>query len=337
MIRYGTSISVVEPTDVAAARRTATQCAEALRLDENTVARVALVATELATNLVKHGGGGALVFGLDEESVPALHIIAADKGGGISNVATAMRDGFSTAGSPGTGLGAISRSAVGTEVYSVDGKGTVVSCRVEPPQRQVERRPAAAFEVAGICLPKSGENVPGDSWAATRREGSIIVLVADGLGHGELAATASAAATRVLKEDGDPPAVAEIIHSAHAALRGTRGAAVAVAKIDAAAQTVEFAGVGNIAGTIAGGGTARRTVSHNGIVGHEMRKVQTFTYPWTADSILVLHSDGISTSWILESYAGLETRSAAIIAGVIHRDHCRGNDDATIVVVKARG
>ena len=72
-----------------------------------------------------------------------------------------------------------------------------------------------------------------------------------------------------------------------------------------------------------------------GIAGHEMRKVNVFSYPWTPASVLVLHSDGVSGSWNANSYPGLVPHDPSLIAAVLYRDHCRGTDDATVVVAKA--
>jgi hypothetical protein len=126
----------------------------------------------------------------------------------------------------------------------------------------------------------------------------------------------------------------QIVERMHAAMRSTRGAAVAVAEIDAKAGTLRYAGVGNIAGTILAGAEARSLVSHAGTVGHQVRKVQEFTYPWTDRSLLVMHSDGVTQRWELDRYAGLVTRDPALIAGVLYRDHARGRDDATVLVTR---
>jgi hypothetical protein len=128
--------------------------------------------------------------------------------------------------------------------------------------------------------------------------------------------------------------IVDMMADAHGALRTTRGAALAIARIHPSRGIVEFAGIGNIVGVVHGD-AVRRTVSHGGIVGHEMRKVQTFTYPWSATSVLVMHSDGVSTAWHLETYAGLIERCPETIAAVLYRDYCRGTDDATVVVAKA--
>ena len=338
MIRINRIERVGDPSQVAVARRAAQQSAEALRMSEGAAGHAALLATELATNLIKHGGGGSLLFGTDESTVRSLTIVAIDKGTGIANVLAAMKDGFSTAGSPGTGLGSVERSATTLDIYTLPDKGTVVHCVIsEDVPRSPVHASARRMAIAGIALPKPGDTACGDAWAmASGSNGteSITIGVADGLGHGPAAATASAAAARVLAASGDAP-LERILEDAHGALRPTRGAAVGIARIHPHLRRVDFIGVGNIAGTIADEDGMRKTVSLPGIVGHEMRKLQTFSYPWSPTSVLVLHSDGLSANWSMKPYPGLLQHDAALMAAVLYRDHCRGTDDATVVVVKA--
>lgn len=338
MIRINRIERVGDPSQVAVARRAAMQCAETLRMSERTAGHAALIATELATNLLKHGGGGSLLFGADESSEAALTIVAIDKGTGIANVVAAMKDGYSTAGSPGTGLGAVERSATTFDIYTLPDKGTVVYCMIS--DKAPRTPPLAApcrFAVAGIALPKPGETACGDAWAmASESNGteSVTIGVADGLGHGPAAAIASAAATRVLAVSGDIP-LERILEDAHGALRPTRGAAIGIARVHPRLRRVDFIGVGNIAGTIVDEDEMRKTVSLPGIVGHEMRKLQTFSYPWSPTSVLILHSDGLSANWSTKPYPGFQQHDPALMAAVLYRDHCRGTDDATVVVMKA--
>ncbi|HEX2831827.1 MAG TPA: ATP-binding SpoIIE family protein phosphatase [Thermoanaerobaculia bacterium] len=333
MIHIGQVLAVNDSSQVSAARRTATQCAEALGLNANAVGMAALVATELATNILKHGDGGSMLFGSVLNGRKSLVLVACDRGPGIANIARAMEDGYSTAGSPGTGLGAIARNATSLDVYSQAGKGTVVLCRVEDGLAPLKFVPDA-FAMAGICIAKTGEEHSGDAWVGVQSRDFATIAIADGLGHGVFAATASSAAVRVIAEKAESP-IEHIFQDAHGALRATRGAAIGIARISRGQNRVDFAGVGNIAGTIALHETSRRTVSLGGIVGHEMRRVQTFSYPWESEAVLILASDGISTSWNASQYPGLLQRDPALIASVLFRDHCRGNDDATVVVVKA--
>ena len=78
-----------------------------------------------------------------------------------------------------------------------------------------------------MSIPLAGEEVCGDSWAIDDADGRAVVLVADGLGHGPQAAEAAREAVRVFRETA-PLGPAEVIRMAHAALRSTRGAALAV-------------------------------------------------------------------------------------------------------------
>jgi anti-sigma regulatory factor (Ser/Thr protein kinase) len=335
MTRIGRSVRVADGSEVAAARRTAIQCAEELRLSGTTTGKAALLATEMATNLIKHGDGGTLVFGSEEQGGQALTIIAIDKGRGIANVNAALRDGFSTAGSQGTGLGAIQRSASFFDVYSVSGHGTAVLCRLADEVNRIAPVPVAnRVTVGGICIPKPPETESGDAWESILARDVVTISVVDGLGHGPAAALASSSALRVFREQDAQP-LDRMFADAHAALRPTRGAAVGIARLHTSAGRLDFIGVGNIAGTIVADEGVRRVVSSNGIVGHEMRKVQVFSYPWTASSVLILQSDGVSANWNPAAYPGLMQHDPALIAAVLYRDHCRGTDDATVVVAKA--
>ena len=119
-------ILVRDPTQVGTARRAATNLATDLAFDEHDTARVALVATEMATNLAKHGRDGELLLRVvGGPPAGALELIALDRGPGIPHVGRALKDGASTAGSLGTGLGAIGRVATASDVYSTPA-GTVV-------------------------------------------------------------------------------------------------------------------------------------------------------------------------------------------------------------------
>jgi hypothetical protein len=124
-----------------------------------------------------------------------------------------------------------------------------------------------------------------------------------------------------------------MVEFAHGALRSTRGAALAVADLDLARE-VRYAGIGNIAGLVSTSHDTRHMVSHPGIVGHEVRKIQEFVYPWSQDSLLVMHSDGLATHWNLDQYPGLASRRPSLIAGVLYRDFTRGRDDVAVVVAR---
>ncbi len=328
------AVQVNEASQVAEARREACRHAALLGFDEADTGRVAIVATELATNLVRHGGGGeVLIAAYDDALGVRLDVTALDKGPGIADVAACLRDGHSTAGSAGIGLGAIDRLSAAFHIHTRIGGGTVAMARLHP-----RRRPPAPADVvvAGVCLPKAGETDCGDCWAFRRDGATCSVLLADGLGHGPLAAAASTAAAETFaRQSASDPAQA--IHAMHAALRVTRGAAVSLVRLDFAAATATFCGIGNVGGVVLRGGMVQRMVSLNGTAGAAARHVQSFDYQMGHGAVVVLFSDGLTSSWSTDPYPGLLGSDPAVIAAVLYRDFARGRDDVTVVVVKEAG
>jgi anti-sigma regulatory factor (Ser/Thr protein kinase) len=127
------TFEITEPSHTAEVRRFATQLAQAAGFNESEAGGVALVTTELATNLLKHASSGEIVVRpVVHGRVPGVELLALDRGLGISNLAQCLRDGYSTAGSPGTGLGAIARLATEFDIQSQPGKGTAVMARLRP-------------------------------------------------------------------------------------------------------------------------------------------------------------------------------------------------------------
>jgi anti-sigma regulatory factor (Ser/Thr protein kinase) len=322
---------VGELSEIAAARRAAAEMARKLSFTELRAGRLAIVVTEAATNIVKHAHEGEILMRpVDIAGHCGVEVLAIDSGPGMGNVDLLMADGTSTAGTYGVGLGAIRRQADSFDIYSAPGKGTVVMMTVWASDGPV---PQTGWEVGGVCLPIAGEEECGDNWGVSFRQSGISVVVADGLGHGPEAAVASTAAVGVsLDFDKGPPGAR--LEDAHAALRSTRGAALAVADIDAYEGKLVFAGVGNIAASIVGTGARRHLLSHNGIVGSNLRKVQEFQQPWDSSSLLILASDGINTRWDLDPYPGLVFSHASVIAAILYRDFSRGRDDSSVVVVR---
>ncbi|MBZ2209227.1 ATP-binding protein [Massilia sp. R798] len=322
---------VGELSEIAAARRAAAEMARRLGFSETRAGRLAIVVTEAATNIVKHAREGEILMRpVDVNGQCGVEVLAIDTGPGMANLDLLMADGTSTAGTYGVGLGAIQRQSDSFDIYSAPGKGTVVMMMVWALDGAA---PQTGWEVGGVCLPIAGEDECGDNWGVSYHQSGICVVVADGLGHGPEAAVASTAAVGAsLDFDRGPPGARTT--DAHAALRSTRGAALAVVDIDSYVGKLVFCGVGNIAGSIAGGSTRRHLLSHNGIVGSNLRKVQEFEQPWDSASVLILASDGINTRWELSAYPGLVFRHASVIAAILYRDFSRGRDDSTVVVVR---
>ena len=326
-------LRIKDSSQVGEARRLACSLWSKLSNDELRLAQVALIATELATNLIKHtnGAGGCLILcPVYETAALGMDILAIDQGPGIANMAEALRGGYSTTGSSGVGLGAVGRLSSVFDIFSGAGKGTGVLSRVLVPWPS-EIPPA--LNVGTVCLPIDGEAECGDAWAVKQATSSTLLLLADGLGHGPNAAEAANLAVTIFKNAALASPL-ELLRQIHSGLGKTRGAAVAVADICFATQVISYAALGNIVGRIFCGAKSQTMVGCNGTAGFEARNIVEFCYPWPEGGRVVLHSDGLKTHWHLDDYPGLAQRHPALIAGVLFRDHRRPHDDCLVVVAK---
>ncbi|QJD67095.1 SpoIIE family protein phosphatase [Xanthomonas campestris pv. badrii] len=322
-------IRVEESTQVGQVRRDAVALALACGFDQDACGRVALVATELCTNLLNHAGGGQMqlcsVAGRDG---PGVELCSLDHGPGFV-LADCLPDGYSTGSTPGNGLGTVQRHATLLDAYS-DATGAVVLARVYAAQET-----AADLPYGAIRLPLHSETVCGDAWQLCIDAQRTTVTVIDGLGHGPGAADAADAGARAAAVASGEPG--ERLARLHAAMSGTRGGAAAVMQFDGETGRVRFAGVGNIAATLCDGDGVRGMPSHPGIVGVQFRKAQPFDFPQAAGKLLVMHSDGLQSRWNLRDHPGVLSRHPRIIAAVLARGYARGRDDACVFVMRLGG
>jgi anti-sigma regulatory factor (Ser/Thr protein kinase) len=316
-------LRVDDPSGVAPARRAAEQLADDLGLDERRRGEVSIVVTELATNLIRHGRGGEIILRIGRGSEPTIDAIATDRGPGIANLARAREDGYSTSGGPGNGLGAIERLSSTMDLQASREQGAVIVTRFG------DRAEIPAID--GLALPMAGETSCGDAWGQVTQDGQTTILLADGLGHGDDAALAANTAVRELRPGLEP---ATMLERLHAALKPTRGAAAAIARLNRRTGALAFAGIGNISAVIVEGAETRSLVSMPGILGHGQQKFRTFDYQLPPGSLLVMHSDGCRSGWDLSSYPGAQRRDPLVIAALLIRDFERGRDDVSVVVAR---
>jgi anti-sigma regulatory factor (Ser/Thr protein kinase) len=331
--------AVQDPSQASAARRAALELAQSIGFSEARAGQAALVASELATNLAKHATGGELVVSAVRKNGghgahDGLEIVAMDRGPGMPDVARARQDGYSTAGTLGHGLGTIERQSDFFQIYSWP-SGTVAMARLwsQPPAPSA-RQPL--YEIGAILVSHPGEQICGDQWGWTMRDGRFAIMVADGLGHGISAHDAAAEALAVFHGVHEE-APARVIGDVHAALRATRGAAVAMIAVDTEREVARFCGLGNVGTVMIGAdGSRHGMISQNGTAGHVASRINEFSYPFRSESMLVMFSDGLVSHWDLAAYPGLITRHPSVIAGVLYRDFSRRRDDVTVVVAKRR-
>jgi hypothetical protein len=299
---------------------------------------VGIVVTEAATNLARHATGGYMLL---RETAPLGHpgveMLAIDRGPGMHDLSRVFADGFSTGGTPGHGMGAMRRQADLLDVYSAPGQGTIVLARVFAEAPAGAPRRAEMLDVGAVCVPLEGETACGDGWCVTQEDDRAMVLLVDGLGHGPNAAQAADVAIATFLT-ASARAPSEVVAVMHEALRATRGAAVAVAEVTrtAAGARVRFCAVGNTVSALVGQGKSKSLASMNGTAGLQVGKLQEFSHDWDEGAALVMHTDGITSRWRMETYPGLLSHDPAIVASVLHRDFTRPRVDSTALALTLR-
>jgi anti-sigma regulatory factor (Ser/Thr protein kinase) len=325
---------VTDSTHAGEARRNAAVFGEEAELGEIERGALAIIVTEITTNVLKHvGSGTVMIDAIRQNGHRGVRVLGLDHGRGIRDISAALRDGFSSSGTPGTGLGAIKRLSTEFDIYSVPEHGTAVLSEIWRKERTL-RETTLPFQVGVVCTPIKGEDVCGDGWSVRKAGDVALFMTVDGLGHGVLAAEAARGAEKVFAES-QTTSLTTIVQDTHGALKSTRGAALALVSIQPQRELLSFAGVGNIGACIVTPTTSRGLVSHHGIVGHQLSKIQEFTFPWSSQSVLVMHSDGLKTNWNLKHYPGIWHKHPALIAGVLYRDFTRERDDVTVLVAKS--
>lgn len=323
-------VPVVDSSQVGAARRAAMALANATGLGTIRATELGIVVTELGNNLLNHGGGGDLLMQRrGGAGADVIDVVAYDRGPGMADVVRCLADGYSTAGTPGNGLGAVRRLSDEFDVYSRPGAGTIVLARFVLAPSVVP----AAVRWGALLQPMSGEIECGDVWAVSATTAVMSFMIADGLGHGPDAAAAARAVADAFLQDASATPQHFLDHANRAAV-GTRGAAAAAAQLTLATGRLMFGGIGNIGASLLTGSGSRGMMSYGGIVGVRARSVKMFEHAWPADGLLVMHSDGIRSRWSLDDYPAIANRDPMIVAAALLRDCSRGRDDVSVLVAR---
>ena len=323
-------LRVEDASAIGACRSAGVALATRLRFPAPRVDEIALAVTEAASNLHKHAREGSLLVRIGRDAdPPGIELVTIDAGPGLRDAGAALRDGHSTAGTLGIGLGTIRRLADFYELYSVPSHGTVLVGRFWPARRQVTIR------YAGLTRPMSGEAECGDNFGAattgTTAAGTVTGVLCDGLGHGPLAAAAAAAAIAAVLED-TTPGPAALVERAHSRMGHTRGGAIGIVQVTG--TTVLFAGLGNVTATILADGSRKGMLSVPGIAGHQARAIRQFDYVAGPGAAVILHSDGLSSRWEVGALPGLAGRDPLVIAAALLAEAGTRRDDASILVLK---
>ncbi|ESR23527.1 SpoIIE family protein phosphatase [Lutibaculum baratangense] len=329
------SLPVVEASQVGGARRRALHEAESLGMPSDLQDRLAIIVTEIATNLLRHAREGEVVL-VPERRGPHLGmtVIGMDLGPGITAVETAFEDGYTTAGEGGRGigggLGAIRRLSDEFDFHTDQG-GTTVLAKVAS-----GAAPSSpdAVTAEGLIVPKPGFDAGGDAFAVRHETDATLVLLLDVLGHGATAAeeaTRGAAAFEECSGDSLDEAHREVCR----ALEGGRGAASLIVRIPSEGGVLTGIGLGNVRGEIVSPDGSRRGIPcAPGIVGATQKHPRQTEHEWPQGATLVMSTDGLRNADRTGESPALFSRRPLAIAATLYKRRRRGTDDCGIVVAR---
>jgi anti-sigma regulatory factor (Ser/Thr protein kinase)/serine/threonine protein phosphatase PrpC len=341
---------IKDEAQVGAARRGVHRFASRMGFSEEQLSELDIVVQEIGTNAARYATAGGCLHWTNTLGVePGLELFYFDKGPGIHDLERALRDGFSSGGSLGTGFGAMRRLLDEFDAYStIKGTtrrltnarrvtyGTAIMGRKWVAAGDVGERDSArrlSQHVGVWSRPRPGEEVNGDAYFIGTHDGTTLLAVVDGLGHGSGAREAAQAAIEVL-EQWRGETLDELVMNVHGALRSTRGAVMGAVVLDPERGSFNYTGIGNIEVRVLGSNDPARPIPSNGTLGARLSNVRVWPHRWTEGMTLVLASDGISATWDINSYPGLLGKSPQLLAGALFRDFSRNSDDATVLVYR---
>jgi len=326
-------IDISTPADSTRAQHTVERIAAELGFENDITSKLGLVATELATNLQKHAGGGTLsVNKLETESQTGIRLESEDSGPGIQDIETAFTTGTSTAESLGLGLSIVNRTMDEVEVTTPEGAqaGTrLVADRWLTPDYETTKPNPVSIGAASRAL--SSDQANGDAFITKTWNDKTLVGVIDGLGHGSLAHEAATTARTYIEAHMDRP-LESIFRGTDRACKGTRGVVMALAKFDWLENTLTFANIGNVNVNVSGPEWTGLIV-RRGVVGGNNPGPSIVTREWEPGYTMVMHSDGISTRWDMDDIRDRGNEPAGAIANRLLKQYSKSDDDATALVV----
>lgn len=128
LVREDALLPVRTDEHVVGVRKVVREHALDLKLSLVEQTKLVTAASELARNTIKYGGGGVVVVQLLSDGIRrGLRLVFADDGPGIADIAQALRDGFTSGGGLGLGLGGAKRLVDEFDIDSRSGEGTAVA------------------------------------------------------------------------------------------------------------------------------------------------------------------------------------------------------------------
>ncbi|GAB3050976.1 SpoIIE family protein phosphatase [Spirosoma pulveris] len=303
------------------------------------LAEIDIIVAEMATNLIKHGGGGELLV-RPVQALPqaGLELISIDNGPGMTDTTRMFQDGISTTNTLGQGLGSIRRLADQVQLYSMKGWGTILLVRIflhSLPDKAPIR--LSGFEFRPLLVAKPGETLSGDGFYVKTTPTHLKLFLGDGLGHGPEAHFAVQTAVNAFRLCPDHRPV-DILRQMHRSVTKTRGLVGSVVVYDVASQQWNWCGVGNIATRLSGPMATKNFLSYNGIIGMNLpATMNDHTLPFERGQLLIMCSDGLQSRWDPTRYPRIHRYDLSILAAALYKDYARQTDDSSLLVGRSQG
>src|SRR5262245_25505338 len=328
-------IPIYDEASVSSARQRVRETGQRVRLNNEIVESVALIASELTHNQLSYTRQGYFaVRPIERRGVNGLEVTAADIGPGIEKPSQALKGQLASAKSLGAGLGAVCRIADEVEFDNRLVEGTCVLAR------KFETRTAALCgEIAIMGKPYPGEGISGDDAAYYQSESVLLCGVVDGLGHGPEARQASNRAIEILKNNRQL-ALDEMIVTLNRELGNTRGCAMSIIRFNKQDRTIECVSVGDVHAHLYNLRDSHFFASTPLILGdtdlpHRKVRIEKTTAP--PGSILVMFTDGLKSRTSLKGQLDTLRQPAIAIAQHLLENDSRPDDDALILVARFLG
>ena len=176
------------------------------------------------------------------------------------------------------------------------------------------------------------ESVNGDAVHISVEEDHLFISIIDGAGHGpEAHEIAQQSLEFILKNKS--LSLPAIMSNLHQELRGTRGAVAIIGKLNYQSQEFSYVGIGNIFLRVLGT-HSKREITQDGVIGYHIRTPKEKSIQMVPGGILVLHTDGISSSFNESDYPDILWDDAKKIANSLANKFGKNNDDTACTVMR---
>jgi|GEM_PF-2250757 len=308
--------------------------AKSIGMKENSLSELEVIVKELVTNVITHGGniGKVIISHHHEDKSDVLLLDVIDSGPGFSNFDKALEDGYSSSGSMGGGLPSIRRFSERVELINSSPKGSHIRVTKRVNFSNEDNLP---WSFALFTRPFPGQTECGDQGTLIRNQEGILLVLADGLGHGPQAAHAAKKAIEVV-QNSHRLQLSELIKTLDHQLKKTRGVAISLARIRKGTKKIEWVGIGNVSGrlmSLKDGIHLEQKVfaNFNGTIGRSVDRYKILEYAFEDDEWLMIHSDGLTRNWMstfIESNRGTPHE----VGLKVIRENSRVNDDSSLLI-----